>query len=151
MSDSLQLHGLWPARLLCPWDSPRKHTRVGCQALLQGIFPTQGWNLCLLCLLHWQVGSLPLAPPGKPDHDCLAWSPVIIANTARHRRKEVWPGFCRHHSKVYGNHFIMSFSSAWYELHTGLICHLYKLKFVSCFPQKLRAGWLELKFLPSSV
>ena len=31
-----------------------------------GIFPTQGSNLCLLCLLHWQVGSLPLAPPGKP-------------------------------------------------------------------------------------
>ena len=23
-------------------------------------------NLCLLCLLHWQAGSLPLAPPGKP-------------------------------------------------------------------------------------
>ena len=21
---------------------------------------------CLLCLLHWQAGSLPLAPPGKP-------------------------------------------------------------------------------------
>ena len=25
----------------------------------------QDWNLCLLPLLHWQVGSLPLAPPGK--------------------------------------------------------------------------------------
>ena len=22
MSDSLQAHGLWPTRLLCPWDSP---------------------------------------------------------------------------------------------------------------------------------
>ena len=33
---------------------------------LQGIFPTQGSNLRLLCLLHWQAGSLPLAPPGKP-------------------------------------------------------------------------------------
>ena len=31
-----------------------------------GIFPTQGLNLCLLRLLHWQVGSLPLAPRGKP-------------------------------------------------------------------------------------
>ena len=30
-----------------------------------GIFPTQGWGLCLLRLLHQQVGSLPLAPPGK--------------------------------------------------------------------------------------
>ena len=35
-------------------------------ALLQGIFPTQGLNTRLLCLLHWQAGSLPLAPPGKP-------------------------------------------------------------------------------------
>ena len=35
-------HGLYPARLLCPWDSPDKSTRVGCHALLQGIFPTQG-------------------------------------------------------------------------------------------------------------
>ena len=33
--------------------------------VLQGIFPTQGLNPCLLCLLHWQEDSLPLAPPGK--------------------------------------------------------------------------------------
>ena len=26
-----------------------------------GIFPTQGSNLRLLCLLHWQVNSLPLS------------------------------------------------------------------------------------------
>ena len=32
---------------------------------LQGIFPTQGSNLHLLCLLHWQAGSLPLVPLGK--------------------------------------------------------------------------------------
>ena len=41
---------------------------MGCHALLQGIFPTQGSNPCLLHLLHWQAGSLPLAPPGKPGH-----------------------------------------------------------------------------------
>ena len=35
---------------------------VGCHALLQGIFPTQGLNPRILCLLHWQAGSLPLAP-----------------------------------------------------------------------------------------
>ena len=34
--------------------------------LLQGIFPTQGWNPCLLCLLPWQVDSLPLVPPWNP-------------------------------------------------------------------------------------
>ena len=40
--------------LLCPWDSPGKNTGVGCHALLQGIFPTQGSNPHLLCLLLWQ-------------------------------------------------------------------------------------------------
>ena len=39
---------------------------VGCQALLQGIFSVQGSHPCLLYLLHWQVGSSPLMPPGKP-------------------------------------------------------------------------------------
>ena len=39
---------------------------MGCPLLLQGIFPTQGSNAHLLCLLHWQVGSLPLVSPGKP-------------------------------------------------------------------------------------
>ena len=38
---------------------------MGCHFLLQGIFSTQGSNLHLLCLLHWQVESLPLAPPEK--------------------------------------------------------------------------------------
>ncbi|KAB0361322.1 hypothetical protein FD754_005478, partial [Muntiacus muntjak] len=55
-----------PTRLLCPWDSPGRHTGAGCHPLLQGIFPTQGSNHHLLCLLHWQAGSLPLAPPGMP-------------------------------------------------------------------------------------
>ena len=53
-------------RLLCPWDSPGMHTGMGCHALLQGIFPTQGQNPSLLCLLHLQVDSLPLVPPRKP-------------------------------------------------------------------------------------
>ena len=34
--------GLWPTRLLCPWDSPGRNTRVGCHSLLQGTFLTQG-------------------------------------------------------------------------------------------------------------
>ena len=49
--------------ILRPWDPPGKNTRVGCRFLLQGIFSTQGSNVHLLCLLHWQVGSLPLTPP----------------------------------------------------------------------------------------
>ena len=65
---TLQLHALWDTpppfpRLLCPWDSPGKNTGVGCHALLQGIFPTQGSNTRLL---HWQPDSLPLSHLGSP-------------------------------------------------------------------------------------
>ena len=49
---------------LCPWNSSGKNTGVGCQSLLQGIFPTQGLNPCILhcrqilyCLSH--QGSSP--------------------------------------------------------------------------------------------
>ena len=48
MSDSLRPHGLESARLLGPWSYPGKNTGVGCHALLQGIFPTQGLNPGLL-------------------------------------------------------------------------------------------------------
>ena len=60
---------------LTPWDcrppvssvhSPGKNTGVCCHALPQRIFLTQGSNLHLLCLWHWQAGSLPLSPPGSP-------------------------------------------------------------------------------------
>ena len=43
---------------------------MGCHALLQGIFPTQGSNPRLLPLLHWRLGSLPLVSPGKPLRNC---------------------------------------------------------------------------------
>ena len=36
MSKSLQPHGPYPARLLCPWNFPGKNTRVACHFLLQG-------------------------------------------------------------------------------------------------------------------
>ena len=48
-------------------DSPGKNTGVDCCPLLQGIFPTQGSNLHLLGLLHWQADSLPLVPLGMPS------------------------------------------------------------------------------------
>ena len=56
---------------------PGKNTGVGCHALLlQGVFLTQGSNLSLLCLLHGQLSSLPLAPPGtSPFKYYLAFSP----------------------------------------------------------------------------
>ena len=41
-------------QLLCPWDSPGKNTGVGCHALLQRIFPTQGSKPHLLRFLHFR-------------------------------------------------------------------------------------------------
>ena len=63
---------LWtvPARLLCPWDSPGKKIGVGCHALLQGIFLTQGSNPSLLPLLQWQVLY----------HWCHLGSPILAAS-----------------------------------------------------------------------
>ena len=56
----LWLHGWQHA---CPWLFPGKNTGVGCHFLLQGIFLTQGSNLCFL---YWQVNSLPLSHQGSP-------------------------------------------------------------------------------------
>ena len=39
MSDSLRPHELYST-----WNSPEQNTGMGCPALLQGIFPTQGSN-----------------------------------------------------------------------------------------------------------
>ena len=42
----------------------------GCRFLLQGVFLTQGLNLPLLCLLHWQTDSLPIyngTPSPRPQ------------------------------------------------------------------------------------
>ena len=55
------------ARFLCTWNSLGKDTGVGCHFLLQGLFPTQGLNRYLLCLLQWQADSLPLSHQGRPD------------------------------------------------------------------------------------
>ena len=49
------------ARLPCLWNSPGKHTGVGCYALLQGIFPTWGSNPCLLSLHALAGGFLTVA------------------------------------------------------------------------------------------
>ena len=56
MSDSLWPYGPYPTRILCPWHSPGKNTRVGYHFLLQRIFLTQGSNPHFLLLLHcWWI------------------------------------------------------------------------------------------------
>ena len=102
----------YPDRLHCPWDSPGRITGMGCHALLQGIFPTQGLNSCLLCLLHWQADSLPLEPvdseisqtqkgggKGKLERTARTWSAFppqwgrafwVHVRSAQGRRQSCW-------------------------------------------------------------
>ena len=98
-------------------DSLGKNTGVGCCALLQGIFQNEGLNLCLLCLLYWQVGSSPLVPPGKPFL-VYQFSPLVVSNSC-HPMDFSMPGFPVHqHSQsllklmstasvMPSNHFIL--------------------------------------------
>ena len=86
-------------------DSPGKNTGVVCHSLLQGIFLTQGSNLCLLHALHYRqilyhwatretlesLGGLLIIPVPEPGlHDCqrklrilssgrllISWSPLV--------------------------------------------------------------------------
>ena len=62
LSDSLWPYGLYPTRLLCPWDSPGKNIGAGCQFFLQGIFPDPGLEPGSPTL---QADSLLPEPPGK--------------------------------------------------------------------------------------
>ena len=72
MSNSLKTHGLELTRLLCPWAFPGKNTEVGCHFLPQGMFPIERLNLCLM---HWQVDSLPLSHLRSPlcCSKCTRW------------------------------------------------------------------------------
>ena len=69
------VHGILQARILewvtmpssriledLSWRMLEKRSRK----ILQ-IFPIQGLNVRLLCVLHWQAGSLPLVLPGKGE------------------------------------------------------------------------------------
>ena len=57
----------------------------------KGIFPTQGSNLHLLCLLYWQASSLPLGPTKKPF--CL-WLTSKFSLTLRMGRNGLWSDQC---------------------------------------------------------
>ena len=54
-------------------DSPGKNTGVGCHALLQGIFLTQGWNPGLPHCRHSLLSKL----PGKPLY-CYIYEYILL-------------------------------------------------------------------------
>ena len=85
MSNSLQPHGLQPARFLSPWNSPGKNTGVGCHFLVQGIFLTLGSNLGLLqrrqILYHLSHQGSPNVFWGVSILVSIAAAPIYIATT----------------------------------------------------------------------
>ena len=62
MSNSLWPHGLLPARLLCPWDSPGKSTEWVAISFSKGSSLPRDWTPSPAL----QVDSLLSDPPGKP-------------------------------------------------------------------------------------
>ena len=68
MSDTLQPHGLYsPPGSSVHGIFQARILEWGTISFSRGTLATQGLNLGLLLLLHWQMGSLPLVPPGKPS------------------------------------------------------------------------------------
>ena len=65
MYDTIQPYGLACQDPLSMGFS-RQEYWSGLPCPLPGDLSDSGSNPCLLCLLHWQAGSLPLVPPGKP-------------------------------------------------------------------------------------
>ena len=85
VSDSLWPHGLQPARLLGPWESPGKTTGVVCKALLQGIFPTQGLNPgfshCKQILHHLSYKGSPVK--GSVQFSSVQFSLSVVSDSLR--------------------------------------------------------------------
>ena len=65
MSNSLQLHGLQPARLLCPWGFSRQEYWSGLPCPPPGNFPNPGIKPRSPA---FQADSLLSEPPGKPKN-----------------------------------------------------------------------------------
>jgi len=65
---SLPSYGLQPTRLLYPWDSPGKNTRVGCYFLLQGNLPDRGIKPASPVSPALAGEFFTIEPPGKPKY-----------------------------------------------------------------------------------
>ena len=63
---TLKLHGLYPTRLLCPWDFSGKNTLVGCHLLLQRSSWPRDWSYSQVScsgrwvLYYWATREAPL-------------------------------------------------------------------------------------------
>ena len=76
---------LWTAACQAPLSMgfSRQESWSGLPFPPPGDLPNPGVEPHLLCLLHWQAGSLPLAPPGR-----------VVLNTTTHETKITFFFFC---------------------------------------------------------
>ena len=111
-SDSLWLHGLLPAWLPCPRNSPGKNTGVGNHSFLQEIFLTQVSNSHLL---HCRQIFLQSEPTGKPILNVA----VYICQPQSPNSSHCLP-FPPWHLYVYSLHLCLYFCFA-----KGLICCIF--------------------------
>ena len=94
VSDSVRPYGLWPARLLWPWDSPGKNSGVGCHALLQGDLPDPGTEL-----------MFPMPPAGGFSTTSATWEDAAAGTSSVKLRGKtelghrVHPPWSRHGTK----------------------------------------------------
>ena len=75
--NSLQPHGLQPARLLCPCDSQARILKWVAEPSSRGSSWPRDQTHVSYIDLHWQAASLPLAPPGKPYSRAVPCLPVL--------------------------------------------------------------------------
>ena len=116
-----------------------KNTGVGCHFLLQGIFPTQGSNPRLPCLLHWQADSLPTILGRSLKY----WQvPRSSGELIKHATSLVWPPGILTPKWNPGIHVCVSApmvlipSGSWYHtLHSPVLvsspCHQYQVSHIS--------------------
>ena len=91
------------ARLLCPQDSLGKNTGVGCCSLLQGTFPSQGWNPCLL---RWREDSLPPRCRKRMELENKKPLPMLVIGSGKH------PECSRHSVAPYTTHLAEAWTPA---------------------------------------
>ena len=115
---SLRPRGLYPARLLRPWNFPGENTRVGSHSLLQGIFPTQGSSPGLLhcrqilyCLSH--QGSISISKSQRSHSISLSYIFLFQALDWHWDTGDIilWPSLCPQDYRVRG-------TSAWTQVGT---------------------------------
>ena len=81
-------------------NSPGKNTGVRCHALLQGTFPTQGSNPCLLrflvsCIGRWVLHHLPALPSNKPEANATHGILGVVVLSPSQPKGGTWVSLCR--------------------------------------------------------